>query len=110
MHSTTHTRAILLLWHTSLSGIQDKTFPHHPPPTPQAGPAPTTAPPEEPPLEPTYLHLFLLKYVCPQPGCFGTLAPGVGTDVFSCNICGQQRSEAQFLAELEQDQEQGGQG
>lgn len=53
-------------------------------------------------LEPTYLQLFLLKYMCPRRHCFGTLAPAaVGTDVHVCNVCGGQRTEAEFMAELE---------
>ena len=71
--------------------------------------------PDEGPLESTYLQLFLLKYMCPVPGCFGTLAPlmttGAGAaaeggapdeGVHECNVCGGRRSEAQFLQELEQ--------
>lgn len=55
------------------------------------------------PLDPTYLQLFLLKYVCPAPGCYGTLAPGApgcGSGTHVCAVCGQGRSEADFLAEL----------
>lgn len=49
-----------------------------------------------------YIHIFLLKYVCPQPGCYGTLAPAApGADVYACNMCGAARTEAEFLAELE---------
>jgi hypothetical protein len=71
-------------------------------------------PGDEPPLDPTYLQLFLLKYVCAQPGCFGTLAPlppaaadgmmscGEAAGVHECNVCGALRSEAEFLQELEQ--------
>ena len=71
--------------------------------------------PDEGPLESTYLQLFLLKYMCPVPGCFGTLAPlmmaGAGAaaeggapdeGVHECNVCGGRRSEAQFMQVLEQ--------
>ncbi len=66
---------------------------------------------EEGPMDPTYLQLFLLKYVCPEPQCFGTLAPlvplapgggaGPGGEVLECNVCGAHRTEAQFLQDLE---------
>ena len=51
----------------------------------------------------TYIHIFLLKYVCTRPECFGTFVPvGQRADGLAvCNICGRERSEAQFLAELE---------
>ncbi|PRW33731.1 Histone-lysine N-methyltransferase ASHR2 [Chlorella sorokiniana] len=49
-----------------------------------------------------YINIFLLKYVCPRSGCYGTLAPAApGADVLECNMCGGRRSEAEFLAELE---------
>ncbi len=49
-----------------------------------------------------YINIFLLKYVCPRAGCYGTLAPAApGADVLECNMCGGRRSEAEFLAELE---------
>ena len=58
--------------------------------------------------DPAYITLFLLKYVCPRGGCYGTLAPlpgqpagRPGGPLFECNMCGGQRSEAEFLAELE---------
>lgn len=54
------------------------------------------------PLEPMYLQLFLLKYVCSGVGCYGTLAPaGPGSSQLECSVCGVQRSEMEFLAELE---------
>lgn len=65
-----------------------------------AGGATTSAPAA---MDPTYLHLFLLKYVCPRKGCTGgTLAPVAPgqADVLRCNACGGQRTEAEFLAEL----------
>lgn len=58
--------------------------------------------------DPAYINLFLLKYVCPREGCYGTLAPLPGQPagqpdgpLFECNMCGGRRSEAEFLAELE---------
>jgi SET and MYND domain-containing protein len=65
-----------------------------------AGGATTTTPAA---MDPTYLHLFLLKYVCPRKGCTGgTLAPVAPgqADVLRCNACGGERTEAEFLAEL----------
>jgi SET and MYND domain-containing protein len=53
-------------------------------------------------LDPAYLSLFLLKYVCSKDGCFGTLAAVRGSDVCECNMCGCRRSEAEFLASLDQ--------
>ncbi|GIL51020.1 hypothetical protein Vafri_6979 [Volvox africanus] len=66
------------------------------------------APPgEEGPLEPTYLRLFLLKYMCAAPGCFGTAAPvKPGSTLLECNVCGRTRSEREFLRELERSQQQ----
>lgn len=50
----------------------------------------------------SYIQVFLLKYVCPQADCFGTMVPSQpGSSVHVCNMCGCQRSEAQFLADLE---------
>lgn len=49
-----------------------------------------------------YIQVFLLKYVCPQADCFGTLVPTQpGSTVQECNMCGCRRTEAQFLADLE---------
>lgn len=61
------------------------------------------APPgEEGPLEPQYLRLFLLKYLCPAPSCFGTMAPRTpGDSTLQCAKCGGLRSDAEFIAELE---------
>lgn len=53
------------------------------------------------PLDPTYLQLFMLKYMCPVESCFGTMAAVLGTGVCECNVCGHRRSEAEFLADLE---------
>lgn len=64
---------------------------------------PVVAPPgDEGPLEPQYLRLFLLKYLCPQPGCFGTMAPAAPRDsTLQCAKCGHLRTEAEFVGELE---------
>jgi len=57
-------------------------------------------------LEPAYLSLFLLKYMCPKEGCFGTMAAvqGSSSGVCECSVCGATRGEAEFMAELEQQQ------
>jgi hypothetical protein len=56
------------------------------------------------PVDSAYVQMFLLKYVCPGEECCGTLAPLPATRgaLFECNVCGSRRSEAEFLAELEQ--------
>ncbi|GAX82783.1 hypothetical protein CEUSTIGMA_g10209.t1 [Chlamydomonas eustigma] len=85
---------------------------------------------EEGPLDPTYLQIYLMKYACSRPQCYGTLvplpssslpsqlrSPNVPTlpasalpegamnepsQLFECNVCCFQRTEEQFLVELEQ--------
>ena len=38
-----------------------------------------------------------------QPECFGTMAPEApGSETLRCNMCGGARTEAEFLAEMEQ--------
>lgn len=54
------------------------------------------------PVDEQYLMMFLLKYVCPEEGCGGTLAPKDGGD-HECNVCGRMRSEAQFLQQLQEE-------
>jgi len=54
--------------------------------------------------DPAYIHLFLLKYVCPRQGCEGTMAPlPKQPDVLQCNICGGTRTEAEFMEEVERE-------
>lgn len=53
-------------------------------------------------IDPAYTQLFLLKYVCSHPGCYGTMVPqSLGSDVHVCNVCSKARTDAQFIAELE---------
>mmetsp|Transcript_3729 Transcript_3729/g.23405 ORF Transcript_3729/g.23405 Transcript_3729/m.23405 type:complete len:416 (-) Transcript_3729:4370-5617(-) len=52
-----------------------------------------------------YVRMFILKYVCTNGECGGTLIPLPGGQVSRCNICGIQRSEEQFLASLEAEEE-----
>jgi len=54
--------------------------------------------------DPVYIHLFLLKYVCALDGCGGTMVPLTGcNNVLECNVCGQKRTEAEFLEEVERE-------
>ena len=54
--------------------------------------------------DPAYIHLFLLKYVCPREGCGGTMAPlFLDSSALECNVCGGTRTEAEFLGEVERD-------
>lgn len=50
----------------------------------------------------SYIHVFLLKYVCPVTECGGTLAPLPGSDKAQCNMCGMLRSEQDFMQEMQQ--------
>ena len=51
-----------------------------------------------------YISMFMMKFVCPEEDCLGTMAPlQLGSDVAECNVCGHMRTEAEFLAELEAD-------
>ncbi|MEW5313817.1 MAG: hypothetical protein WDW38_005354 [Sanguina aurantia] len=66
---------------------------------------PVNSAPDDPPYEDTYVHLYLLKYLCPVPECYGTLAPTEpGSTAAECNVCGGLRTDAQFLADLDKDQ------
>lgn len=56
-------------------------------------------------LDPGYLSVFMLKFMCPAADCCGTMAAVEGTDVCECSVCGFTRTEAQFMAELEQQQQ-----
>lgn len=50
-----------------------------------------------------YIHVFVLKFVCPRDACGGSMAPLPGVpDRLQCNLCRLERTEADFLAELEQ--------
>mmetsp|Transcript_2950 Transcript_2950/g.8310 ORF Transcript_2950/g.8310 Transcript_2950/m.8310 type:complete len:377 (+) Transcript_2950:228-1358(+) len=52
-------------------------------------------------VQDTYQYLFIMKHMCPQTDCFGTMAPeGPGSSVYECNMCGHKRTEAEFMAEL----------
>lgn len=53
-----------------------------------------------------YVRMFILKYVCTNGECGGTFIPLSGDQVSQCNICGIQRSEDQFLASLEAEEDE----
>lgn len=53
-------------------------------------------------IDPAYLSLFILKYMCPQEGCFGVMAAVAGAEMCECSVCGFTRTDQQFLAGLEQ--------
>ena len=54
------------------------------------------------PVDASYIHVFLMKYVCPVPECGGTLAPVPGSDRAECNMCGAFRDEQDFLREVQE--------
>jgi hypothetical protein len=74
-----------------------------PPHRPTAPQEPIVAPPgEEGPLDPNYLRLFLLKYMCAVPGCFGTAGPpAAGSNLLLGTVCAASRTEEDFLRDLE---------
>ncbi len=51
-----------------------------------------------------YIGMFVLKYVCPIEDCYGTMIPKYRRDSYTCNMCGFQRTEQQFLAAMEQEE------
>lgn len=53
-------------------------------------------------VDASYIQVFMLKYLCPQEDCFGTLAPVRGTNGYKCNMCGFTRTEEDFMRELQQ--------
>ena len=67
---------------------------------------PTTAPPSE--IDEQYISMYLLRHLCPQKSCAGTLTPildyeNVVPDLskFECNVCGFQRTNLEFRQLLE---------
>ena len=53
-------------------------------------------------IDESYIHVFLMKYVCPVQDCGGTLAPLPGSGGSQCNMCAMVRSEQDFLREMQQ--------
>lgn len=49
-----------------------------------------------------YISVFLMKYLCLEDECEGTMVPehGCPQKTHTCNVCCKQRTEAQFLAML----------
>ena len=45
-----------------------------------------------------YVQMFIMRYLCPQEDCGGTLAPILGSDVQECNRCSHKRTNAEFMA------------
>jgi len=52
-----------------------------------------------------YIGMYLLKYVCARESCFGTLIPTQGTDSYKCNMCSVHRTEQDFMAAVEQQED-----
>ena len=50
-----------------------------------------------------YIAVFLLKYLCVDEACEGTMVPVLGSadGTHACNICGRARTEAEFVRGLE---------
>ena len=67
-----------------------------------AGQSDKLAAEEQEAVESGYIDMFLLKYVHSDGNCFGTYAPvpGDAAGLMQCNVCGQQRSEEDFMQEL----------
>ncbi len=65
--------------------------------------SPLAAQESEGTIDEGYVSVFLLRHVCPDEDCLGTLAPDAqGSTTFVCNMCGQSRTYEAFLRELEQ--------
>lgn len=78
--------------------------PHQPPPLQQEDGGGAAEGPVAEGMDAAYINLFLLKFVCPAEGCYGTMAPPAPpgpADHYECNMCGRWRTEAEFMAELE---------
>lgn len=55
-------------------------------------------------ITPGYIGTYLVKFVCPKDMCQGTLCPISGKpDVSECNVCGLQRTDAEFQKALEEE-------
>ena len=53
-------------------------------------------------VDESYIHVFLLKYICPAPECGGTMAPLPGANKSQCNMCDRIRTEQEFMEEMNQ--------
>ena len=63
-----------------------------------------TGNPTEEGMDDGYVAVFVLKYLCADETCEGTMVPLLGDahKTQACNVCGRTRTEAQFLEELQQ--------
>lgn len=59
-------------------------------------------------LEAQYIELYLMKYICTAPECYGTFVPeevGHSGDCsegrMACNVCGHQRTDKEFMRDVE---------
>ena len=56
------------------------------------------------PVRDVVYALWFLKFLCPEEGCGGTLAPPhPAAETMECNYCGRLRSDAEFYECLEDD-------
>lgn len=59
-------------------------------------------------VQDTYQYMFVMKHLCRQNECYGTMAPtGPNSEILQCNMCGATKTEAEFIAELELQQRDG---
>lgn len=63
----------------------------------------------DPALRRRMYALWFLKFMCPEEGCGGSLAPPTPTaDGMVCNYCGRVRTDQEFFEELEDMDSDGG--
>jgi hypothetical protein len=65
----------------------------------EAGDGPGDVSEESTGIDDGYVSVFLLKYLCVDEDCEGTMVPALGDadKTQTCNVCGKSRTEAQFL-------------
>lgn len=75
----------------------------------KSSPAIATASEEQLALEAQYIELYLMKYICTEPECFGTFVPqytgeqeqrDAGARRMTCNVCGCTRTEEDFMRDV----------
>ena len=57
-------------------------------------------------VDPSYIDVFVMKFVCPHEGCQGTMAPKIpgvpqSAQVLECSVCGRFRTEEEFMKDIE---------
>ncbi len=57
-------------------------------------------------IDASYVQMFVMRYLCPQEDCGGTLAPITGSDTQECNRCSHKRTDAEFMELIESLQEE----